>query len=112
MGDVEATKTWRAIEEWDVSAVTSMKHLFNVDSVGKGVSKWAGADLRKWDTKNVNNMWGMFEGASMFNGDVSSFDVSKSDKVTAMFNKCHSFNGQLGKWDVSKASRECDATYT
>ena len=88
-----------------MSAVTSMKQIFNVYSVGKGVSEWAGADLTKWDTKNVNNMFGMFEGAHDFNGDVSSFDVSKIGTMTAMFNKCHNFNGQLGKWDVSKVSR-------
>ena len=105
----EATKIWGPIEDWDTSLVTSMNHLFDADllvgGVGSRVTSWAGADLTSWDTSNVKNMWGMFEGAIAFNGDVSAFDTSKCEKMTTVFNKASMFNGQLGKWDVSKVSR-------
>ena len=104
----EATKIWGPIEDWDTSLVTSMDHLFDsfdAGGVGSRVTSWAGADLTSWDTSNVKNMWGMFEGAIAFNGDVSVFDTSKCEKMTTVFNKASMFNGQLGKWDVSKVSR-------
>ncbi|KAL7538934.1 hypothetical protein ACHAXR_009526 [Thalassiosira sp. AJA248-18] len=52
--------------------------------------------------KSVTNMIGMFNGATSFNSDLSTWDVSIS-RVTDMnsiFIYSMSFNGDLSNWNV------------
>ena len=45
-------------------------------------------------------MSSMFDGASNFNGDLSSWDVSNVINMSNMFESAISFNGDLSSWDV------------
>ena len=59
-------------------------------------------DLSSWDVSRVTNMNYMFSGATAFNGDVSSWDVSKVTHMNGMFSFASSFNRDLNDWAVSR----------
>ena len=61
-------------------------------------------NLSSWDTSNVDNMSGMFGNASSFNQDISSWDVSSVRILIAMFEQATSFNQDIGNWDVSNVT--------
>ena len=46
----------------------------------------------------------MFEGATNYNQDVSTFDVSTVTNFSASFKGATSFNQNLGSWDISSAT--------
>jgi len=46
----------------------------------------------------------MFEGATNYNQDVSSFDVSTVTNFSASFKSASNFNQNLGSWDISSAT--------
>ncbi|MCH1490168.1 MAG: DUF285 domain-containing protein, partial [Ilumatobacteraceae bacterium] len=58
-------------------------------------------DLSTWDTSNVTNMSGMFQYASSFNGDLSTWDTSNVTNMSDMFQYASSFNGDISTWDTS-----------
>ncbi|XWT74928.1 BspA family leucine-rich repeat surface protein [Mycoplasma leachii] len=57
--------------------------------------------IQYWDTSNVNNMWGLFLGASNFNQDISMWNTSNVTDMGAMFNGAKSFNQPIGNWNTS-----------
>jgi surface protein len=46
----------------------------------------------------------MFNNASSFNGDISSWDVSNVTNMSDMFFQATSFNGDISNWDVSNVT--------
>jgi len=52
----------------------------------------------------LNNVQGMFWGASLFNIDVSSWNTSKVTKMQAMFKKASSFNNDVSSWETSRVT--------
>ena len=67
-----------------------------------GCSNLAGFSATdKPDVSNVTDMSSMFEEATSFNGDISSWDVSKVANMNAMFGDATSFNQDISSWDVS-----------
>ena len=107
---------------WDVSNVVTMNSMFAkaTSFKGSGLDKWqcseqlqdmsgmfAGAtqfnaDLSRWDVSNVTLMYRMFEGATQFNGDLSQWDVSNVQNATAMFKNATAFEGRgMHQWRPS-----------
>lgn len=86
----------------DVSKVTEMTALFNVDDFDDP-SKYVDVnpDISKWNVSNVVNMNGMFWGCKIFNCDISEWDVSSVRDTVSMFYYCEKFNQDLSQWDVS-----------
>ena len=46
----------------------------------------------------ITNMWNMFYGATIFNGDISNWDVSGVENMCGMFNSAKSFNQNISTW--------------
>ena len=58
-----------------------------------------------WDcicTSLVDNMDGLFEDATTFNQDISSWDTSNVIRMNTMFKNATAFNQNIGSWTVSK----------
>ncbi len=85
------------INEWDVSNITDMSHLFVLEEGDK-----FNDDIGKWDVSNVINMEGMFIFCESFNQSLNDWDVSKVKNMKEMFSGCKSFNQPLNDWDVRK----------
>jgi len=61
-------------------------------------------DISSWDVSNVTNMKNMFSQASSFNKKIDNWDVSNVTDMSYMFNQAHQFNKEIGSWDVSKVT--------
>lgn len=83
------------VSDWDTSHVTSMVGTFN------GCKDIC--DLSKWDTSKVTSMINMFYECSTFNGNISNWNVSKVTRFDSMFYGCSSFNQDISNWDISSA---------
>jgi surface protein len=56
------------------------------------------------DLSNVVSMFGMFDDANSFNGNIGNWDVSNVTDMSYMFNAAHSFNGDISGWDTSNVT--------
>ena len=61
-------------------------------------------DLSSWDVSYVTDMRSMFLDATAFNGNLSSWDVSSVTDMYSMFRDATAFNGNLSSWDVSSVT--------
>lgn len=82
------------IDNWDVSNVTNMSHMFEDVEFE--------ADLSKWNVSNVTNMSGMFSGCGRFNSDLSGWNTSKVEDMYGMFHENYCFDADaIANWDIS-----------
>lgn len=58
--------------------------------------------MENWNTSNVTNMSGMFEGAVNFNQNLNNWKTNNVTNMSRMFKDCKVFNQALGNWDTSK----------
>jgi len=87
-----------SIEQWGSIQWRSMNKAFNrcINLVGNA------SDAP--DLSRVTDMSQMFESASTFNQDLSSWDVSSVTSMNFMFRYARAFNGDLSNWDVSSVT--------
>jgi surface protein len=91
----------RDISQWDVSAVTSM------DSMFYRAQNYTNNDVPlNWGNKtaNVITMSGMFESASSFNQNISSWDVSNVENMSRMFAHAVSFHQDISTWNIERVT--------
>ena len=81
----------------DFSLNTSLLEMFYHCKSLKGNSSFS-----SWDTSTINDMQGMFQGATLFNADIGQWNTSKVTKMFAMFYNAENFNQNIGNWDTSK----------
>ena len=85
---------WRY--EW-LGHVEGDEHMFSMATLFN-------QDLDAWTSvSSVTSMESMFNGASNFNGKISTWDVS-SVHMGYMFYNAKKFNQPIGNWDVSKVT--------
>ncbi len=93
----------KPILNWDTSAVTNMRYLF------EGCTSLADiTPLAQWDTSKVTNMYCLFEICTSL-ADVSglaSWDTSKVTNMGCLFYNCTSLAdvSALAQWDTSKVT--------
>ena len=61
-------------------------------------------DISSWDVSNVTDMNNMFSNTTSFNQDISNWDVSSVTSMRNMFNYATSFNSDISLWDVSNVT--------
>ena len=92
--------TYGPIEDWDVSEVTNMKHVFWGTDEATSPFRTFNADLSKWNTSAVTTMQRMFFRASAFNSDVSNWDTGAVTNMIGVFNSASAFNQDVSKWNT------------
>ena len=88
-----------AIDNPDLSAVTSMSGMFKQAFSGSGIT-----NISTWDVSEVEKMDRMFMNATLFNQDLSDWDVSSVTDMGNMFASAISFNQDISDWDVSSVT--------
>ncbi len=104
------------MENWDVSNVTNMNHMFLNSSFNQPIGNWNvsgvtdmtdmfyntqfNQPLSGWNVGNVLYMGSMFYGTP-FNQPIGNWDVSKVISMSWMFRNTQ-FNQPLSGWNVSK----------
>ena len=64
-------------------------------------------DFTGWDTSSVTNMQAMFQSATNFNGDITTWNVSSvtvGTQFREMFLSASSFNQNISGWNMSNAT--------
>ena len=122
-GDRSNAEKLQSIEQWGNIKWSTMNNAFRdasnmvynandapdlsgvtgMSNMFNSASKFNG-NLSSWDVSKVTDMSYMFWSVYAFNGDISSWDVSKVTNMHSMFHSATSFNGNLSSWDVSKVT--------
>lgn len=115
-----AQEQYGNIEDWDTSAVTSFRYLFQ-DRQGEfkhnlngwntsqvttlfGLAQNAPffqAEIGGWDTSSVQDMSRSFSGATRFAGDISLFETGKVVSMLYTFEGAERFNAPIHNWNTS-----------
>ena len=62
------------------------------------------ADISKWDTGQVTNMYSMFYQASAFNQDIGSWNTAQVTTMQGMFHSASAFNQDIGSWNTEQVT--------
>lgn len=81
------------------SNVTNMTLMFNYCT-----SLTTIPNANSWNTSNVANMSGMFNGATNFNQSIGSWNTSNVTNMYQMFNEATAFNQNIANWDISNVT--------
>ncbi|KMQ50037.1 ankyrin repeat protein [Chitinispirillum alkaliphilum] len=79
------------------------EHINDMSGMFRGATSFNG-DVGNWNVSRVTDMSEMFSGATSFNGDVSNWNVSRVTDMSGMFRGATSFNGDIGNWRVSRVT--------
>ena len=58
-------------------------------------------DISSWNTENINNMSAMFSGATAFNQDISKWNTAMVTDMSFMFSFTDAFNQDISKWNTA-----------
>ena len=87
-----------SLDQWGNASWTTMSYAFS------GASNMAYRATDVPDLSRVTDMSYMFQDASSFNGNVSSWNVSQVTTMYSMFQNAAAFNQTLNSWDVSSVA--------
>jgi probable HAF family extracellular repeat protein/surface protein len=100
----QVISVYGTMTNWMTQNLTDMSSAFAEIPNFSGLSEDdPDAVIDDWDTSLVVNMSNMFDGASIFNGNIASWDVRAVENMSYMFNYALSFNNNLSSW-ASKVS--------
>ena len=117
--DQWGTAQWKSMHEafqgasnmkYNAADAPDLSRVSDASYMFDGASSFNG-NLSSWDVSSVTDMSYMFTRASSFNGDISSWDVSSVTDMTDMFSNAASFNQPLDSWDVSSVTSMIDMFY-
>ena len=115
-----AQEQYGDIEEWDTSAVTSFRYLFQdrQDEFKHNLNGWNTsqvtslfglaqnapffqAEIGAWDTSSVQDITRAFSGATRFAGDISLFETKNIVSMLYTFDGAKRFNAPITNWNTS-----------
>lgn len=116
---------------WHLSSITSMASMFQQSQYSGDLVEWNidspndidmsgvfadaplfnGRGIATWNTSNVIDMHQMFDGAKIFNQDITGWDVSKVVTMLGMFKEADTFNKPIGVWVTSSVEIMADMFY-
>ena len=96
------TSGWNPdVNNWDISNGINFSFMFrNCKTFNRDLSSWT---MTSDPTKNVLAT-NMFEGANIFNSDLSSFGFSRVTNAVGFFKRASAFNGDVGSWDTANVT--------
>ena len=83
------------LSRWTWGSNTDFSNMFS------SASKFEGGDLTGWRLGSAIQTYSMFQYASVFNGNISTWDMSNVWRSGSMFKYALAFNGDISAWDVS-----------
>ena len=94
------------INGWDIN--TTPAALVNMGNMFNGAVIF-NKDISSWNVSKVTNMFGMFLNASAFNQPIANWERTDSTlanvtSMYSMFENADSFNQPIGNWNVSKVA--------
>ncbi len=93
----EAESKYGHITDWDTSAVTNMRELFEDCTEFND-------DISQWNVGNVTNMWRMFYGAAAFNQDIGQWNVSENIEQLTLY------HNEVSESDIELVIRHAGCT--
>ncbi|MDI6022815.1 BspA family leucine-rich repeat surface protein [Leucobacter sp. UT-8R-CII-1-4] len=109
-----------SVSRWDANGVTDATAAFHSAynlqfvatppaTITRMMSMFEGAtifngDLSAWNVANVTSMDAMFFDASAFNQDIGGWDVSNVTSMNGMFQSASAFNQDISGWDVANVA--------
>ena len=88
----------RYVDQWGDTEWSSMRDMF----YGALNMEYRATDTP--DLSRVTNMESMFSGATLFNGNISSWNVSSVTNMSSMFYYASDFKGDISSWNVSSVT--------
>lgn len=86
------------VRTWDLSSVTTTAHMFQNSAFDYySLGAWGGDPV--WDVSHVQDLSFMFAGAR-YNHSLAGWDLSSATDVTSMFQDATNFNQDLSSWVV------------
>jgi len=92
---------WDLLTTTCTSGVTDLSSLFDDDSQFPGFFDNFNIDVSTWDTRSVDDMDSMFDGAGSFNQPLGDWDTSNVKSLRGMFRDAVSFDQSISGWDTS-----------
>ena len=97
-GMFRETKEYFSIASDFPSSIKSVAHMF------RGFGTTFNGVISDWNTSNVTDMFGMFNGNSAFNKPIGDWDTSNVTNMSFMFFDNSAFNHPIGSWDTSNVT--------
>ncbi len=80
-----------------------MSAVTNMERMFQGASVFNG-DISRWNTASVMNMRSMFNGATSFNQNIGNWNTASVMTMRFMFAGSSSFNQEIGGWNTAQVS--------
>ncbi|NAS12892.1 BspA family leucine-rich repeat surface protein [Poritiphilus flavus] len=87
----------KAVDAPNLENVTSMRFMFAACTSLTGTTGFT----TTWNTSQVTDMVGVFDGATSFNGNIGSWDTGSVTTMSAMFDGATSFNQDIDSWNTA-----------
>lgn len=91
------------LDSYNATDNPDLSNVQDMSGMFEGASSFDG-EIGSWNTSNVQNMSRMFIGAFTFNADIGSWDTGNVQNMSEMLAVTGSFNQDISSWDTSNVT--------